>query len=250
MDLATWAYTLASVMFVSLLSLIGIFTLSLREERFKSFLLYFVSFAVGGLYGDAFIHLLPEAFKELGINLGTSLYVLAGLLLFFVIEKFIRWSQGTAVASGRILSPLVPLVLIVDSIHNMIDGMIIGASFIVSFPLGLTTTLAVVFHEIPHEVSDFAVLVHGGLTVRRALIFNFLSALTAILGGIISLLIGETIAGYATVLLPVTAGGFIYIAGSDLVPELQQDARAGTSARQFLVIAAGVAVMALLLLIG
>ena len=124
--------------------------------------------------------------------------------------------------------------------------MVIGGSYIVSIPVGITTTIAVILHEIPQEIGDFGVLVHGGLNVNRAIIFNFLSALTAVLGAIISLAVGLSVEGFALSLLPITAGGFLYIAGSDLIPELQHDVKVSTSLWQFILIILGVAIMALL----
>jgi zinc and cadmium transporter len=246
--LKVWAYSIVSVVFVSLLSLIGVFTLSLNQQRLRKVLLFLISFAVGGLYGDAFIHLIPESFKKLGMTLETSQLVLAGVLLFFVIEKVIRRAQEAIVFRRFNVKPMVTLNILVDAVHNMIDGMLIGASFMVSIPIGITTTLAVILHEIPHEIGDFAILVHGGLTVRRALFFNFLSALTAVAGGVLSLLLGPTMQNYSVVVLPITAGGFIYIAGSDLIPELQQNVGLKASLLQFLLVLLGIGIMALLLL--
>jgi zinc and cadmium transporter len=136
-------------------------------------------------------------------------------------------------------------------VHNFIDGLIIGETYSVSIPIGLTTTLAVILHEIPQEIGDFGVLIHGGLPVKRALFFNFLSALTAIFGAILSLILGPYVKGYTTALLPITAGGFIYIAGSDLIPELHQgcDVKASSALLQFIFLLLGVAVMALLIFI-
>jgi zinc and cadmium transporter len=217
-----WIYSLVSVIVVSLISLIGVFTLSLRRETLTRILLFLVSFAVGGLFGDAFIHLLPEAFKELGANLKTSLLIIAGLFLFFILEKFILWRHCHVPSSEEHLHPVVALNLIGDGAHNLIDGMIIAASYYISIPIGIATTLAVVLHEIPQEIGDFGVLVHGGLPIRKALVFNFISAAFAILGAVISLVIGPFIKGYTASLLPITAGGFLYIAGSDLIPELHR----------------------------
>ncbi|MCX5796434.1 MAG: ZIP family metal transporter [Elusimicrobia bacterium] len=247
---ATWLWAITSLVLVSLLSLMGVFTLSLQEERLREILFLLVSFAVGALFGDAFIHILPEAFKTLGPGPATGFWVLLGILIFFIGEKFIRWGQGSAFAKPARVKPLVPLILIVDGAHNFIDGMLIGASYGVSIPIGITTTLAVVFHEVPHEIGDFAILVHGGLSVRRALLCNFLSALTAILGGVVALLLGPVLQGFSDVILPITAGGFIYIAGSDLVPELQEKVSLSSAFWHSLLIAAGVGFMALLLLVG
>lgn len=248
--MAIWIYTLTSVLTVSAISLAGVFTLSLNEDRLRKILMFLVSFSVGALFGDVFIHLLPQAFEELGAGLSTSLYVILGLLIFFVLEKFLRWQHHHhGDTAEKHVHPVVTMNLIGDAVHNMIDGMLIGASYAVNIPLGLTTTLAVVLHEIPQEIGDFGVLVHGGLSVRKALEFNFLSALTAIAGAIISLLIGHHAEGYAALLLPITAGGFIYIAGPDLIPELQQEMKISTSLWQLAAILLGVGIMALLILV-
>ncbi|MCK9614587.1 MAG: ZIP family metal transporter [Candidatus Omnitrophica bacterium] len=246
-----WVYSLVSVIIVSLISLIGVFTLSLKKNFLQKILLFLVSFAVGGLFGDAFIHLLPEAFKELGANLTTSLYIILGIVIFFILEKFIRWHHCHVPASEHQLHPVVALNLLGDGVHNFIDGLIIGATYCVSIPLGVTTTLAVILHEIPQEIGDFGVLVHGGLSIKKALIFNFLSAATSILGAIVALSIGPHAKGFTTALVPITAGGFIYIAGSDLIPELHQgcDVKISSAALQFISLLLGVAMMAALVLL-
>lgn len=237
-----WTYTLLSVFFVSLVSFMGILSLSFGARFLSKILLILVSFAVGGLLGDVFIHLLPETFEKHGAGLQASLLVIAGVLLFFVLEKFIRWRHCHA-DSAEHAHPIALMNLIGDGIHNLIDGMLIGASYLVSIPIGVATTVAVVLHEIPSEFGDFGVLLHCGFSVRKALFFNFLSALAAILGGVLSLVIGSHIGGYAGVLLPITAGGFIYIAGSDLIPELHRELRAEVSVQQFIAIILGVGVM-------
>jgi zinc and cadmium transporter len=242
-------YAIISVFLVSAISLVGIFTLSLKMDRRRRILVFLVSFAVGGLFGDAFIHLIPESFERLGANLTTSLYLVSGILLFFVLEKFLLWRHCHIPPSEEHLHPVVTMNLVGDAAHNFTDGIIIGVGYAVSIPIGITTTLAVVLHEIPQEMGDFGVLVHGGLSVKRALAYNFLSALTAVLGTIVSLVIGSNIEVYALSLLPMVAGGFIYIAGSDLVPELHHDVKVSTSFLQFVLIILGVGVMALLVVL-
>ena len=244
-----WFYSIISVVLVSLVSLVGVFTLSLKKERLQRITLLLVSFAVGGLFGDAFIHLLPESFEQLGIKLETSLYVLAGILIFFVLEKFIRWRHCHMPASPQQLHPVVSLNLIGDGVHNLIDGMVIAASYMVNVQLGITTTLAVILHEIPQEMGDFGVLIYGGFSVKKALFFNFFSGVTAVAGALISLLIGQYIEGYTLLLMPITAGGFLYIAGSDLIPELHHgcDFKLSFVVGQFIAIVSGIAVMVLLL---
>ena len=240
-----WGYSILSVIVVSVISLIGIFALLLHKDTKKiTFLL--VSFAVGGLFGDAFIHLLPEAFEEMGNKLAVPLWVLFGIMIFFVLEKFLRWRHCHMSETEQHIHPVVTMNLVGDAVHNIIDGMVIGATYLVSIPLGLTTTLAIVLHEIPQEMGDFGVLVHGGLSVKKALMFNFLSAITAIIGTVLSLTVGPHVQGYTTALIPITAGGFIYIAGSDLLPELQHDVKISTSLLQFALILLGLGIMAAL----
>jgi zinc and cadmium transporter len=244
-----WTYTFASVIVVSLLSLVGIFFLSFKEERLQKMLLYMVSLAVGALFGDAIIHLIPEAFENLTGKLTAPLMLLTGIMLFFVLEKVIRWRHSHKPASQQHLRPVVFLSLIGDGVHNLIDGMIIGASYMVSLPIGIATTIAVVMHEIPQEIGDFAVLVNGGLSVKKALLLNFASALTAVLGGLIILIVGPHVNNISLYLLPVTAGGFIYIAAADLIPELHVETGISISIRQIAFIALGFGLMALLVLL-
>lgn len=230
--------------------MVGVFTLSLKPERLAKITLFLVSFAVGGLFGDALIHLLPEAFEELGANLAVSLYVILGVLVFFVLEKFLRWRHCHIPTSEEHMHPLVTINLVGDTVHNLIDGMLVGSSYLVSIPIGITTTLAVILHEIPQEVGDFGVLIHAGLSVKRALVFNLLSATTAILGAILAVIMGQEVQGFSLLLLPVTAGGFLYIAGSDLIPELHHEVDVKTSLLQLVLILLGVGIMALLLVLG
>jgi zinc and cadmium transporter len=243
-----WTYTLISVALVSLLSLVGIITLSLRENRLRKILLFLVAFAVGALFGDVFIHLLPESFEKIGANLTSSLLVIVGFLIFYVLEKFIRWRHLGSAQTSKV-QPVVTMNIVGDAAHNLIDGMLIAASFMVSVPIGITTTVAIVLHEIPQEIGDFGILVNGGLSIKSALLFNLLAASMAFLGATITILIGEQVEDYAVYLLPVTAGGFIYIAGPDLIPELQQEVRISNSVWQFGALLMGVVVMALLTLL-
>lgn len=205
-----------------------------------------VSLAVGGLFGDAFIHLLPESFERLGSKEQASILVLAGILAFFVLEKFLLWRHQHVLGSDHRVHPVGYMNLLADGAHNFIDGVIIGASYAINLHVGLATTLAVVFHEIPHELGNFFVLLYAGFSKSKALFFNFLSALFAVLGTIISLLIGSSIADFSGVMLPLAAGGFIYIAGSDLVPELNKEATLSKSLVQLLAIGLGVGLMLLL----
>ena len=244
-----WAYTIISVLVISGISFFGVFFLSLKESGLNKILLFLVSFAVGGLIGDAVIHLIPESFEQVPSDLVTSLLILVGIIGFFLIEKFVRWRHCHVPTSAQHIHPVVTLNLVGDCVHNLIDGLLIGASYMVSFPIGITTTIAVILHEIPQEIGDFGVLIHGGLTVRKALLFNFLTALMAVLGGLISLSIGPHVQNYSLFILPVTAGGFIYIAMADLIPELQHECGLSISVRYFIFITLGIALMATLVLL-
>ncbi len=241
-----WLHTLVSVFIVSGISLIGIFSVSTNHLRLSQILLLLVSFAAGALLGDAFIHLIPATFEDLGLNLKSSACIILGILIFFILEKFVRWRHCHIPTSKDHPHPVATINFIGDLIHNLIDGMIIGASYSVSFSIGLTTTIAVVLHEIPQEIGDFGIFVYAGYTPKKALLVNFVSALSAIAGAILSLLLGPHVKGYSTTLLPITAGGFVYIAGSDLIPELQGCETIPGSLSQLIAMTLGIILMALL----
>lgn len=242
--LTTWVYTIGSVIFVSLLSLAGVFSLALNQKTVLRLVNFMVAFAIGALLGDAFIHLIPHAFEHLP-QPAASLYVLLGIFIFFILENFLRWRHCHHATEEHHPHPVTTLNLIGDGAHNFMDGLIIGASYLVSIPVGIATTIAVVLHEIPQELGDFGILIQGGFTVSRAIFFNFLSSLLAILGAVLVLLVGHNLDGFSLILLPITAGGFIYIAGSDLMPNLHHtcEVKSHTSIVQFLFILLGVAVM-------
>jgi len=242
-------YTLVSVIIVSLISLIGVLTLSFKPEKIKNFSLSLVSFAVGALFGDAFIHLLPEAFETIKPTLLTSLLIIAGFLLFFSLEKFLRWRHCHVPENEQHIHPVATMNIFGGAVHNMIDGLLIAASYAVSIPIGISTTTAIIFHEIPNEISHFGVLIHSGVGVKKAIFYNFVTALFAVFGAVILLVIGSVAGHFGNLLIPVTAGGFLYIAGSDLVPELHHETVPGKSVIQFILIVLGIGVMAGLLLL-
>jgi zinc and cadmium transporter len=251
----TIVLALASVVIVSLVSLVGLVTISMDEARLRRLAAVFISFAVGALLGDSFIHLIPQSFApEAGSRtaLQSSLLVLAGVMGFFVIEKLLLHRHGVLHEQfhGResIGRPgLAAINLLGDGIHNFIDGLMIGASYLVSPAIGLSTSIAVLFHEIPQELGDFGILIHSGLRVRTAVLLNLASASLAILGAAISLILG-TVAreGITTALIPITAGGFVYLAAADLIPELQHDRSVRALLTQTGLISSGIAIMGLL----
>lgn len=244
----TWLYAIASVVLVSVVSLVGIVTISLSEAKLKRAIFILVSLAVGGLFGDAIIHLLPEAFEKSENKVATSVCVLAGIFAFFLLEKFLRWRHEHVPHYGHSLHHVGQMNVIADGLHNFVDGLLIGAGYLVSLPVGIATTIAVILHEIPQEIGDFGVLLHAGFSKGKALFFNFLSACLAIVGAAVALVIGAGVESFSVFMLPLAAGGFIYIAGSDLVPELQKECDPAKSLLQFIAMSVGVGLMLLLLL--
>ena len=244
-----WIYSLVSVFIVSLISFVGLLTLSIKIDKLKKILLYMVSFSAGALFGDAFIHLLPEIIKEVGFGVNISIYIMSGIGFSFIIEKFIHWRHCHIPNSKEHVHPFAMMNLFGDGVHNFIDGLIIAASYLVSIPVGIATTLAVILHEIPSEIGDFGVLLHGGFSKGKALFYNFVTALAAVLGAIVSLSISSYVENITVFLIPFAAGGFIYIAGSDLIPELHKEVDIKKSLLQFISIVLGVSVMLFLLLL-
>jgi zinc and cadmium transporter len=220
--LEAWLYSIMSVALVSIISLIGVLTLTIKDSTLMKILLYFVSFSAGALLGDAFMHLLPEAVEEAGFVIGLSGAVLFGILFSFTVEKVIHWRHCHMPVSSDHPHTFAYMNLFGDGVHNFIDGLIIGASYLASIPVGIATTLAVIFHEIPQEIGDFGVLLHGGFTKRKALLMNFLTALTAVAGTLVALVLAGIFGGLLPYLLGFAAGGFIYIASTDLIPELHR----------------------------
>lgn len=245
----SYVYGLIGVLFVSLVSLAGVFTLSIREDKIKKYVFILVSLAVGALLGDAFIHLIPEAFESSENPTMVSLLIIAGILAFFVLEKFLHWHHHGEDTEETHVHPVGKLVLFSDGVHNFIDGIIIGTSFLASTSLGVATTIAVILHEIPQEIGDFAVLLHSGYTRKRALWLNFLSALMAVLGTVVAFLFGNLAETFSVMVLPLAAGGFIYIAVADLIPELHKTKVVKHSILQFGSLIIGVLLMFALLLV-
>lgn len=218
-------YTLASVFIVSVIPLLGISFFFFREDLVRRGIFLFVSFSTGGLLGDVFLHMIPEMQESPAFVF--DLYILLGAIVFsFAVEKLIQWRHchvlpGDAEAHEH-AHPVGILSLLGDTIHNFIDGLIIAASFLVSVPVGVSTTLAVIFHEIPQEIGDFAVLIHSGYSRSKAILFNLISACAALLGAVLLLSSAGRFEGLEGYLLPFAAGNFLYIAGSDLIPELHK----------------------------
>jgi zinc and cadmium transporter len=244
-----WLGTFVSVAIVSLISLVGIFFLLLKKDKLNKIQLILVGLAAGGLLGGAFFHLLPEAFEAFKKPLTASILLVSGFLMFYILERFLHWQHDHSSAiSENHIKPFGPINLIADAFHNFLDGILIGAAFYYKFEIGIATALSVLMHELPHEFGNFGVLVHAGYTPRRALVFNFLSACSSFLGAF-AVLIFSNIAGILSVaVLPFAAGGFIYLAAADLIPELQREKAIIKSIYQFLALLLGAGIMLVVLL--
>ncbi len=240
----TYLYTLISVLIVSAMSLVGVVALGIKENFLKQILQYLVGFSAGALLGDVFIHVIPEM-SESGFGPRLGVYFLVGIVVFFLLEKYILWHHSHDEHQESVHS-LVWTSLVGDSLHNFIDGMVIAASFMASVPLGIAATVAVVLHEIPQEIGQFGLLVHGGWSKGRALLYNFISGLTSILGALIVLIFAKDIET-PQVLLAFAGASFIYIAMSDIIPELHKERSPVKSFWQIIAFVIGVAVMASLL---
>lgn len=237
--MATALNILVATFVVSLVSLIGILFLSISEALLKRISLVLVAFASGSLIGGAFFHLIPESIER--DNNWAMPIVVVGILSFLVLEKFLCWRHCHEDKCE--VHSFVYLNLIGDGIHNFLDGMIIAGSFLVNTEMGVITTAVILFHEVPQELGDFGVLIYGGFTKARALLFNLLSALTAVLGGMFAYFFSMHIHDLSSILLPFAAGGFIYIALVDLIPELHKRRKPKEALVQFAFIVLGVAVL-------
>lgn len=199
-----------------LLALTGAFSFLLSKKFFNKILIVLVSFSVGALLGGAFFHLIPESLNSLKLAKTIILFAL-GIVLFLVLEKMIHWRHCHNQECK--IHPYSYLILYGDAMHNFIDGLLIAGSFLVSIPIGIVTSILVLAHELPQEIGYFGVLVHGGFSKKRALFFNLLSQLTAVIGGLAGYFF-LSLTKYSAYLLPIAAGGFIYIAVQDLIPEI------------------------------
>jgi len=244
--LDVWFSSLLSVSVVSLLSLVGAVALLFNRELSKKQVLYLVSFSVGGLLGGAFFHLVPEAIEVNGEVLRVSTWLLVGIFTSYILEMVLKWRHCHIPTSDEHPHSFAYINLVGDGVHNMIDGIIIGGAYLTSTSLGVATTLAVCLHEIPQEMGDFGVLIYAGMTRRRALLLNLASASTAVLGVVIALTLSAYMDNLVALLLPFAAGNFIYIAGSDLVPELQDEKNISSSLVHLALMVLGVSLLYLL----
>ncbi len=237
-------YTLLSVLAVSMLALLGIVFFLFDEKVIGKILLAFVSISTGALLGDVFIHIIPEMAENTD-TFGQGLIILLGGILFsFILEKFIHWRHCHVMPSGdHHHHPMGLVSMAGETLHNFIDGLVIAAGFLASPAIGFSTTIAVILHEIPHEVGNVAVLIHSGYSKKKAVLFNLLSAVSCFIGAGIVLATSGSSVGIGDAMLPFAAGNLLYIAGSDLIPELHKETRLPHGIAQFACIVLGMALM-------
>lgn len=239
----------SSLLLISLVSIIGIITIKVKPSTLDKWVEYLVAFAIGALIGDVFIHLLPEI-AEKGMTPEISFSILAGIVVFFLLEKVIHWQHCHHANHGKTCHRFTYMSLMGDIVHNFIDGVILAGAFMANPVIGFSTTIAVLLHEIPQEMGDYAVLIKGGFTQKKALAYNFLSSLTSFLGAILTIFFSTIIAGITPLLMAFAAGSFLYIAGTDLFPELHKEFSVKKAILQLFFILLGIGIMSLLLLMG
>jgi zinc and cadmium transporter len=208
-----------------------------------------VAFAVGAMLGDVFIHLLPELGKN-GFSIWISITILIGMVVFFILEKYVHWHHHHDTHHEHEYEAFSYMILIGNALHNVTDGVILAGAFLASPVIGFSTAIAIFMHEIPQEMGDFAVLLKGGFSKKNALIYNFLISLTAFVGAILTILFNSFVQGATPYFVAFAAGGFLYIAGTDLLPQLHESDSKKDAFVQIFFIILGVVVMASLLLLG
>ncbi|GIU69373.1 MAG: hypothetical protein KatS3mg002_0609 [Candidatus Woesearchaeota archaeon] len=242
-------YGILSTVIVSIISLIGVLLLFLKDSKLKNTITYLISFAIGVFLGDIFVHILPEAFTEFD-NTKTAVYILFGIVFSFILEKAIHWKHRHIHKQDHSHKKHPHTYAIMnlygDAFHNFIDGIIIATSYAISIPVGIATTIAIILHEIPQEIGDFGILLAGGFSKTKAILFNLLVSLTALIGTIIGFILIET-KGMLSFLLPFSAGTLLYIVLADLVPQLHDKAHEENSIKistiQVITIIIGIGIM-------
>jgi zinc and cadmium transporter len=244
-------YAIIATLAVSLISFVGVITLFLKDRILNKIVYYLVAISAGSLMGGAFFHLIPEAIEaveEVGHHGVENIFiaVLIGFGIFFILERVLHWHHCHKHKENCEVHPFTYLNLIGDGLHNFIDGVVIVAAFSLSIEIGIATTIGVILHEIPQEISDFGVLIYGGFSKLKAIFFNFISACMAVIGSLFGYLLINLAQGMIPFLVALTAGGFIYISASDLIPELHKESKFYKSLIAFICFFVGVGLMFIL----
>ena len=242
-------YSFVSVLIIGCVSLIWVVTLWISTEKLKQILIYFIAFSAWTLMWDAFLHLLWETAEQYWYNENIALFILWWILLWFIIEKIINWNHCHLPITKEHQHPFAQMNLVGDMVHNFIDWLVVASAFLLSIPVWIATALAVLLHEIPQEIWDFGVLIHWWYTKVKALKLNFLSALTAFVWVLLALLLQQYVENISEFLMPFSAWLFIYIAWTDLIPELHKHPKVSQSLLQALCFVIWIGLMCLLLLV-
>lgn len=242
-------YGLLSTLVISIIGQIGFFVFILKDNILRKVLIFFVSFSAGSLIGGAFFHLLPDVIEKKDDVLMVFVWTIAGFCLFFIMEKFLRWHHCHDEECEE-KKHLGQINMAGDGIHNFLDGIIVMAAFVVSPALGLATTISIISHEIPQELGDFGVLLYSGYNKTKAIIYNFLLSAVAILGALIGYFLSNIIGGFTDIIIPIAAGGFLYIAASDFIPEIHKEINAKSSLLNFLVFLLALVFMFIIKILG
>lgn len=242
-------YTMGSVIFISLVALIAAIPFFLKKEVSKKTLLVLLSVSVGALLASVFMHFIPEI-NEHGYHMETAIFILVGFMMLFIVEKFVHYHHSKKIehkdhAHGHAYH-LAAVNLIGDGLHNFLDGLVVAGAYVSSIPLGIAATISIVFHEVPQEIADLGVLLYSGMSKKKAIFFNLLSATTAIIGAVIGIMLSGLIEGFTHFILPFAAGNFIYIAASNLLPELHRNCHLRESFIHIGSIILGIAIMAVI----
>lgn len=243
--LPTIFYAIISGAIISLVSFAGLVLLFLKKGLQQKLLLSLVGLSAGILTGAAFFHILPEVIGRLDA-IRLFVYVSFGIITFFVLERFLFWHHCHDEHGDCEVHSFTYMSLVGGGFHVLIDGIVIGTAFSVNTQLGFVTLFVIVSHQFPQELGDFATLVHGGFSKGKAFFYNFLSSLTGIIGAIIGVLFAAKIGSFTNVLLPFAAGGFLYIAMSDLIPQLHNERNISKSIFNILLFVAGLSFMLLI----
>lgn len=240
------AYILIFTLIGSIGALIGGFILLSRQSFALKISHFLASFAAGVLLGTAFLDLLPEALHDAqAADVNIFFWALFGIIVFFLIERAIHWFHHHQEyhQDAKESKSTVPLIIISDTVHNFIDGIVIAATFMISIPLGIVTAFAVTAHEIPQEIGDFGLLLHKGLRRKKIILLNIASAAVSLVGALLTYSLGNILEPYIPIFLAITAGFFIYIATSDLIPEIHYERRKGFALIESVLLIVGILVI-------
>ena len=271
-------YGFISIFLIGCLSLIGIIFISIKEKTLDRILFFLVAFATGTILATAIFDLIPEAIHTLeeynSVNPNNPIeehflfyYIMSGFIIFFILERFIYWFHGHAheeneqvfcvgdmienvesslKKEGKIQNFAI-LNLIGDGLHNFLDGIVIMVAFLSGIENGIVITLAVIFHEGPQEIGDFGILIFGGLTKKKALILNFASAMVALLGGLFGWLMVNSVETFGIFFLAFSGGGFLYLAATELMPEMMKEKNLSKSVIQTVMFLVGIGMILILI---